>query len=321
MKSTAGISSKRWALVLAGGDGTRLEGVAERLYGRPCAKQFCSFGAPRSLVEETVERALLLVPEARVVVVTTRKHRAEAARCLAGYPALRIIEQPENCGTLPGIALPVLHLQRESPDATLLVLPSDHHVTDDAAFAGALERATRVVKAPDVDLSLVGAVPEDYEEGLGWIVPGDLTSRVRAFREKPPRHEGEALAAGGALVNTFVMAGRLGALAARIARRAPRWWRALTAAGGDQTALEGAYRALPTEDFSRLVLAGGSMERLRVVALRGAGWSDLGTPSRLLRARALRLPRPTGPQLSGERPLLKERVDGSEQLIGAEGLL
>jgi mannose-1-phosphate guanylyltransferase len=166
-------------------------------------------------------------------------------------------------------------LERD-PDAIVVVLPSDHHIADDAGFARSVRRAIARVRAHDRDLVLLGALPERIEDGYGWIVPDDRDpTRVAAFREKPPPRELERLVERGALVNTFVLVATARAVSWTFARWAPRWWAAL--AVGD---VDAAYTSLPATNVSSEVLE-RAVEQLRVMPLGDVGWTDVGTPDRL----------------------------------------
>jgi mannose-1-phosphate guanylyltransferase len=283
----------RWAIVLAGGDGRRLAPVAERLYGYARPKQFCRFGSRHTLLEETVHRAALFTGAAsRVVLSTSRHHRAEVAETMVACPGVWRVEQPRNLDTTPGILLPLLRVLARDPDATVLVLPSDHHVTDDLAFVAALVRPLVHIDARPDTVVLAGASMNMPEPDLGWIVRGRTREGwhdVAAFSEKPERATRERLHASGALANTFAFVGR-GAAIARLARRhAHPWWRALVQARKEgPDAVERVYEDLEPSSFSRDVLQKATSS-LGVVALKNVSWSDVGTPERLAAARGVPL--------------------------------
>lgn len=286
-----GPRGRRHAIVLAGGDGTRLAGVTERYYGYARPKQYCHFGSERSLLEETLTRAARFTgsPE-RIVVSVSRDHRAEANECLSAWPEVTRVEQPRNLDTTPGILLPLLKVLASDPWATVLVLPSDHHVSDDAAFVDALSAVVPALDDSPDAVVLAGAQLPEAEPGLGWIVPGRSAGRwqdVRGFVEKPSPSEASRLHAAGALANTFAFVAQGPALA-RLARQyAQPWWKGLTRAFFDPLAVDALYRAMPASSFSRDVL-GKAASVLGVVPLPDIVWSDVGTPERLEAVRGVK---------------------------------
>ena len=72
--STKGLRERAWALVLAGGDGTRLQPLTRRIAGAPIPKQYCRIVGDRSLLEATLARIFPLVPRERTLVVVNRSH-------------------------------------------------------------------------------------------------------------------------------------------------------------------------------------------------------------------------------------------------------
>jgi mannose-1-phosphate guanylyltransferase len=288
----SGDEGGRYAIVLAGGSGTRLGDVAEKLYGYARPKQYCRFGSGRTLLEETLWRAARFTgSQERIAVSLSREHRAEANECLAGWPDVMRVEQPRNLDTTPGILLPLLQILTRDPWATVLVLPSDHHVSDDEPFVDAFLKALQGLDDDPDAVALAGARLAEPGLDLGWIVPGPREARwrrVEAFVEKPSWDDAVALHGAGALANTFAFVGRGSALARMGRRYAFRWWRALTRAFFDPLAVEQVYRSLPPSSFSRDVLQPAAPS-LGVVPLEGVDWSDVGTPERLAAVRDLPL--------------------------------
>ena len=297
-----GAPRNRWAIVLAGGDGTRLLPITRRLYGYDRPKQFCAFDRNGTLLEQTLHRARRLVDPDRIVVVVGRHQWREALQCLAGWPEVRIIDQPANRGTLPGILWPVLNIEAEDPEATVLIMPSDHHVGHqgggDDAMAEILGEAARMVGQHPDQVVLLGAHGDGVPEGVGWIVPDPAQdgspSRVRAFHEKPSRADAQRLHGQGALVSTFIMAARAHALSEVARQRAPNWWGALKTALREPTILARVYDDLAPAAFSEDILV-PAVEHLRVLPLDGVQWSDIGTPQRLQDALAARPDDPVQP--------------------------
>src|SRR5438128_9955263 len=63
-----------WALVLAGGDGTRLQSLTHLIAGAPIPKQYCRILGPRSMLETTLSRIAPLVSAERTVAIINRDH-------------------------------------------------------------------------------------------------------------------------------------------------------------------------------------------------------------------------------------------------------
>ncbi|HET7392970.1 MAG TPA: sugar phosphate nucleotidyltransferase, partial [Candidatus Binatia bacterium] len=120
--------SNVWAIVLAGGEGTRVRGFLKQLCGGTGLKQFSPIIGRRSMLQHTLDRMQQLVPPERTLIVVGAHQSAEAARQLADWPQRNIIYQPANRDTAPGILLPLSYITYWDPAATIIVSPSDHFV-------------------------------------------------------------------------------------------------------------------------------------------------------------------------------------------------
>ena len=306
---------RNWVVLLAGGDGNRLRRLTTDGTGNAVPKQFCSLRNGPSLLQHALHRAENLAPRRRICAVVARQHARWWRDSLSSLPAPNIVVQPENRGTAVGILLALLHILERDSIARVLVLPSDHHVTDELALSGAMARAVvRLRKEPEA-LVLLGMPPDDADTELGYIVPAaggaDGVARVANFIEKPSPPEARVLISRGALWNSFIIAAHAPTLLALFTARDPALVARMQAAvkssrGGDNSALSGLYDVLPTLDFSSQVLHGREA-LLRVLRVPACGWTDLGTPERVgksLRAEPLRAkPRnaPTAGTLSLEQ--------------------
>lgn len=276
---------RTWALVLAAGDGTRLASLTTGADGRSTPKQYCSLSGGRSLLGDALARAELLVPKERILVVVARRHAELWRHELAGHPAHNVIVQPENRGTAAGVLLPLVLLHARDPQASVYLVPSDHFVADEPRLAAAARAALGELRAGRHAVTLLGIAPDAPETGYGWILPGagaGAARRVERFVEKPELAAAHLLLDEGALWNSFLLLARVAPLLELAERRLPGLAFALHAAlvaGGD--ALDLLYADLPSHDFSRHLLQ-GSEDELRVTPVPHCGWSDLGTPERVL---------------------------------------
>lgn len=280
---------KPWIVVLAGGEGTRLQSLTRALYGVDLPKQFAVLVGDRSLLQLTIERAELLTTRERILVVVSA-HRADIARAqLAPYPGVELVVQPRALDTGPGLLLPLARILARDPHGTVAFLPSDHYLADTRPLVDALQ-----APAPD-RVSLIGIAPTGPELEYGWIVPGRRLGgsgafAVQRFVEKPEQPLAEALFASGALWNTFIQSGAVTTYWDLARRHLPNHALAFEhyAAAVDTLAeehvLAGAYGRMQPANFSRDVLAHAT--ELAVIPVRGTGWSDWGSPRRVFESLA-----------------------------------
>ena len=281
-------TSETFVVVLAGGEGTRLAPLTRALYGHDLPKQFAVLAGDKSLLQQTIERALRLTAAERVMVVVT-EHRAEIAReQLAPYPGVELAIQPRNLDTGPGLLLPLARLLARAGSARVVFLPSDHYVADEAPLATAVRASAH--GELNRRLSLIGVAPTGPEVEYGWIVRGRRLGHSNAytvtrFAEKPEAPVAEKLWRDGGLWNTFISAGPVRVFWDLASRYLPEHvaaferYAAAIRTPHEAAALADAYHAMPTANFSRDVLAHAT--DLAVLPVAGSGWSDWGSPQRV----------------------------------------
>jgi len=293
-------SDHTWAIVLAAGEGTRLQSLTTDAIGRPIPKQYCSLFGGSTLLQDALRRGLPLASHKRLCAIVATQHSEWWRATLWALPPDNLIVQPANRGTAIGVLLSVLSIQAMDPFARIAFFPADHFVENEKRLGSIMRIAlTEVEHGPD-DLLLVGVHPDAPESDLGYIVPGTSLGkarRVARFVEKPPATAAAALVDAGALWNSFIFAATAATLVALFRRRMPEVVDLMETAlaRAASAALDELYATIPAADFSRDVLV-GSERRLRVLPAHGCGWTDLGTPGRvreLLRRGAPRSRLPT----------------------------
>jgi len=291
MTDVATNSRKLWGIVLAAGEGARVRDFLQQLCGGRGIKQFCAIVGRRSLLEHTLARVERLIPRERMLVVVSTDHQEEVAQQLAQWPAENVIDQPADRDTAPGILLPLAHLSRREPFATVAIFPSDHFILDEARFMAHVQRAVAETQRFPQELTLLGMTPDRAEEGYGWIEPGRKetwrgTLPVRQFWEKPDLPHTEQLLRRGAVWNTFVSVAQATTLWEMTRQTAPDLYRDFMALGralgGPQAAsvTEYIYRTLHAVNFSSGVCE-VLPSRLRVLPVPAVGWSDWGSVDRI----------------------------------------
>jgi mannose-1-phosphate guanylyltransferase len=287
-------SPHTWSIVLAGGEGERLRALTKRWLGVHRPKQYCAFVGQRSMLQHTLDRAVMLSGADRSLVVVARQHAPDVWKHLNRIHWGQTILQPRNCGTAPGIFLPLAHILAKDPDATVVILPSDHFVFPEDVFLSALRRVViAACRFPD-KLVLLGAHAEGPETEYGWIQPGKTIARVdghavrtvKGFREKPNLRDAQQLLAAGALWNTMVMAAPVKTLW-KLGKCLPEMMKAfenLTHHLGTnraQQVLDSIYGTMPTINFSSHLIEKVPASAV-VVELRGLVWSDWGNEERIV---------------------------------------
>jgi mannose-1-phosphate guanylyltransferase len=116
-------STERRAIILAGGQGTRLRALIKGILGYDGPKQFCRIVGDASMLERTRKRVALAIPPEQTLIVVTKTHQSFYAPLLAEVPAQRIVEQPQDRGTAAAILYAVLRSLNFTPTASVAIFP------------------------------------------------------------------------------------------------------------------------------------------------------------------------------------------------------
>ena len=273
-------------VILSGGSGSRLWPLSRQ----NLPKQFLALVGERSLYQETVLRASRLPGAQAPVTVCSDDHRFMVGEQLqgVGIPSGGILLEPVARNTAPAIALAALHLVAASPEATMLVLPADHLIEDEAAFRDAVERALALAEA---DWLVTFGIQPDYPEtGYGYIARGVALGeggfKVARFVEKPDLATAESyLANGGYAWNSGMFLFRAQRFIEELAAHAPAMLEAVrkayAAARSDLDFIRvdaDAFATSPNDSIDYAVME--KTARAAVVPV-SCGWSDIGSWSSL----------------------------------------
>ena len=275
-----------YAVILAGGSGTRFWPLSRELY----PKQLLKVLSDRTLIQETVRRVTPLIPAERVLVVTGAQH-AEAVRFQlagAGVPKANFLVEPTGRNTAPAIGWAAEAIRRRDPEGIMLVMPSDHIIAEDGEFIRAVELAVNV--AQEKWLVTFGIRPSRPETGYGYIqaqpkrllqAQAELTAlAVARFVEKPDLPTAKRYIRSGKFYwNSGIFLWRADAILEETEKSLPVLSAGLSRLGG---LLDTPDQARAVEEFYRdaesISIDYGVLQKARRVAVIPAPfrWSDIG---------------------------------------------
>ncbi len=288
------------ALVLAGGEGKRLQPFIKSLGKGNLPKQYVNFLGTRSMLQHTWQRAEKLIPSQRVVTVITQSHlrHPEVRRQVSSRPQGTVIVQPENKETGPGLLLPLMHLYKRYPNSLVLVLPSDHFIREEDRLMNHASLACLTVKRDPSRLILLGVKPDRDEPEYGYILPskkpvsvGPNMSEISWFIEKPDYRTARRLIQCGGLWNTMIMAFQTRTMLHWVSKLAPTLYRQFQhiydAIGTprEDEAVRDTYQQVTLNNFSKEFLepmVKSYPSSLVALPVREILWSDWGTASRII---------------------------------------
>lgn len=193
-----------WAVILAGGSGTRFWPLSSPR--RP--KQLLPLAGPVPTAVAAARTVEPLVTRQRILVVAGPDLAPQLAAALE-LPAEQVLVEPRAASTAPALAWATATALARDPSATVLSMHADWHLPDPEGFRRTADAALEAARVHDA-LVTVGVTPTRVEPGYGHIIPGEAIGgavhRVARFVEKPPRPEAELLTADGALWNSGLFA-------------------------------------------------------------------------------------------------------------------
>ncbi|MBP6602133.1 MAG: mannose-1-phosphate guanylyltransferase [Verrucomicrobiales bacterium] len=179
-------SSNLFALILAGGSGTRFWPLSRN--ARP--KQLLSLFDDETLIEKAINRLEGLVPVDQILVLTNEAQLDAVRAVLPQLPPENIVAEPARRDTAPAIALAAGWIAARNPNATMIALPADQLVVKEEEFRQVLREAAIAAEKENAIVTL-GIKPDWACPSYGYIERGEPIhegSRVHAvtrFREKP----------------------------------------------------------------------------------------------------------------------------------------
>ena len=186
-RSLEGIGNMLYAVIMAGGAGTRF--WPESRGGSP--KQLLPLAGERTMIQSTVDRLQGLIPPERIYVITNRKLVSAIRDQLPELSPDSILGEPCKRDTAPCVGLAAELVCHRDAAGSMVVLPSDHVITPAETFRASLAHAASLVEAQPDRFVTFGIPPTYPAESFGYIERGEPIDgapgayRVVRFREKP----------------------------------------------------------------------------------------------------------------------------------------
>lgn len=286
---------KLWAVVLAAGEGTRMNQFIRSSYGLCSPKQYIAFTGKRSMLQHTLDRVAQLIPPERTRIVVNPSHIKEIRSQLSNLPDHTLVFQPYNRETAPGALLPLTYIVKEDPEARIAFFPSDHFIQEEDRFMRYAAAADQVVQRHPDQIVLLGIQPEGPEVEYGWIAPADPlpgpneagAKKVGRFLEKPNHEAALVFYEKGYLWNTFVSVLKASTLLALTRKYLNGIWqrferiRAAIGTVHELSTIEREYRTMESATLSRGIFE-CCADQIAVLEVKGVFWSDWGSSHRVL---------------------------------------
>lgn len=179
------MNTNYYAILMAGGVGSRFWPVSTENF----PKQFHDMlGTGETLIQKTFHRLAHLIPKENIFILTNEKYNDLVMEQLPEVSKRQVVLEPAMRNTAPCILYASLKIQKENPDAVIIVAPSDHWIEDELTFSKNVKQAFDFCETHDALVTL-GIQPTFPNTGFGYIEfdkqSSDTIKSVNQFREKP----------------------------------------------------------------------------------------------------------------------------------------
>lgn len=186
-----------YAILMAGGVGSRFWPVSTQEF----PKQFHDMlGTGDTLIQKTFQRLAHLIPTENIFILTNERYNDLVFEQLPMVTKRQVVLEPAMRNTAPCILYAALKIQKENPDAVMIVAPSDHWIENEQAFTENVQQAFDFCSTHDALMTL-GITPTFPNTGYGYIEFDKSSSNtikpVHQFREKPDYETAKSFLAQG----------------------------------------------------------------------------------------------------------------------------
>jgi len=276
----------RWCIIQSDGDRAHL-GTLTRVGASRVPIQYCRLGEPSQLAQRALQRALRVCVLQQVVVTTAESHRAWWSGPFWAVPARhRVVDESSGRQTVT-LAMAVVAMEQEAPDAILTVMPADAFCANEWAVQSGITAAVRALENLPAHLLALATECARYDESQDYLVagePDDLPGRsVAHCIRRPTAPVGRNLIAKGAWVNSGIYVTRVSTMISILESLWPRMMesvRAIVQSPHEQGQELKVPARLAGAEFLRPwrhTWLQRPVARLRAIKLDDVAWSSLGS--------------------------------------------
>lgn len=174
-----------YAILMAGGVGSRFWPVSTTEF----PKQFHDMlGSGSTLIQKTFSRLSKLIPAENILILTNERYNNLVLEQLPMVKQEQVLLEPAMRNTAPCILYASLKIQKQNPNALMVVTPSDHWIENEDEFSRNLRQCFDFCQKENALMTL-GIQPTFPNTGFGYIEfdksDTNPIKKVNQFREKP----------------------------------------------------------------------------------------------------------------------------------------
>ncbi len=272
------------AVIMAGGEGTRFWPLSRAR--KP--KQFHPICSDKTMLEETVDRILPLIPSSNIYIISDAEKTQLIKHILPNHPEPNLLVEPLGKNTAPSLILAMAWIYRQNPKAVIAALPADHVIQNSPLFLQKLE-ASAIAASEGDHLIIIGIPPTFPATGFGYIqfspenpllIQNEAFYAVEKFKEKPDYEQAKAyLEEGNFYWNSGMFIWQADIFARKLEQYAPSlflfWERILEAVENfDYTQISSIFSEMPSISIDYALMEHAKGVR---VCVGNFGWSDVGS--------------------------------------------
>ena len=264
---------------MAGGIGSKFWPLSTQKF----PKQFQDIlGTGRTMIQQTYDRISKIIPRENIFVITNKEYVAISHQQLPEIPEQNIIGEPLMKNTAACNLYMANKISEINPDATIIVVPSDHLILKEDVFLQKVEVAFELANSGD-HLVTLGITPTRPDVGYAYLqFVEDQSSdyyKVKTFTEKPVLELAKSfLESGDFLWNSGIFIWSVNSIKKSFDTFLPEMVQQFTSceynANSEASCIELIYPKL-----QKISIDNGILEKAKNVFVIPAdlGWSDFGT--------------------------------------------